>query len=144
MCCLWSKPYITSSFCFPLAFVYQFFPGSLNTSTDKSQRQQLLPFTWASLTPSYIIVLAFFWTCVKTSLLILSPQTTGAVRNLDSIPASAKYNGEAEWDQKEPRALSKFSSQRQILLVSEFLKVWRKFKRRRVSLDLAKSTSQTV
>uniref|UniRef100_A0A8C4KXC0 Synaptoporin n=1 Tax=Equus asinus TaxID=9793 RepID=A0A8C4KXC0_EQUAS len=55
---------------------------------------------------------------------LLPCKTTGAVRNLDSIPASAKYNGEAEWDQKEPRALSKFSSQRQILLVSEFLKLF--------------------
>lgn len=87
---------LPSSSYFPLAFVYQFFPGDITTSTNKSQMQQLPPFPWASLTLSYISLRAFFWTSVKASLLILSPQTSGSIRILDSIPASAKYNAKAK------------------------------------------------
>lgn len=80
---------LPSSSYFPLAFVYQFFPGDITTSANKSQMQQLSPFPWASLMFSYISVLAFFWTSVKASLLILSPQTSGSIRTLDFVLASA-------------------------------------------------------
>lgn len=82
---LWGELFLLQLFPLPSGLCAPVLPGNTNTAAGRSLIQCPLFyfyfFTWAILTPSYIFVLAFSWTDVKTSLLVSFSQTTALVRH---------------------------------------------------------------